>query len=96
MPRFLIEVPHEPSPLACTRAVAELLRTGSHFLTHADWGCKDNDHRAWIIMDFDSHADARACVPVTFRDQARVIQLNRFILDAEGKVRASAIAAHQG
>lgn len=95
MPRFLIEVPHEPGPQACTRAVEVLLRTGSHFLTHAEWGCKDNDHRSWLVMEFDNREAARASVPVAFRDQARVVQLNRFVLDAEGKVRASAIAAHQ-
>ena len=96
MPRFLIEVPHDPTPLACTRAVAVLLRTGSHFLTHAAWGCKDNEHKAWIIMDFDSRQDALNSVPVDFRNVAKVVQLNVFILDENGKVRASAIAAHQG
>ena len=38
MARFLIEVPHEPELIACARAVEILLKTGSHFLTHADWG----------------------------------------------------------
>lgn len=38
MARFLIEVPHEPEAVACARAVEIFLRTGSHFLTHADWG----------------------------------------------------------
>jgi hypothetical protein len=96
MPRFLIEVPHDPTPLACTRAVEELLRTGSHFLTHADWGCKDNEHKAWITMEFDTREQALACVPPAFREHARVIQLNWFLLDEGGKVRSSAIAAHRG
>jgi hypothetical protein len=38
MARFLIEVPHKAEPVACTRAVQIFLNTGSHFLTHADWG----------------------------------------------------------
>ena len=45
--RFLIEVPHDSDRKACTEAVRIFLRTGSHFLTHADWGCKDDDHREW-------------------------------------------------
>ena len=49
MPRFLIEVPHEPEQLACARTVKIFLNTGSHFLTHADWGCMDGDHKAWFI-----------------------------------------------
>lgn len=96
MPRFLIEVPHEPSPLACTKAVAALLRTGSHFLRHADWGCKDNVHKAWIIMDFETREEAQNCVPPEFRGETLVVQLNWFALDENGKVRASAIAAHRG
>jgi hypothetical protein len=41
MPRFLIEVQHEEEAVACARAAQVLLRTGSHFLTHAEFGCKD-------------------------------------------------------
>jgi hypothetical protein len=96
MPRFLIEVPHDPTPRACTRAVEVLLRTGSHFLTHAEWGCKDNVHKAWIIMDFDSREAALNNVPADFRGAATVVQLNRFVLDEQGKVRSSALDAHQG
>ena len=95
MPRYLIEVPHDPTPLACTRAVEVLLRTGSHFLTHAYWGCKDQVHKSWIIMEFDSRADALNSVPMDFRHEARAIELNGFILDEHGKVRVSAIAAHR-
>ena len=40
MARFLIEVPHEPELVACAWAVEILLKTGSHFLTHADWGAR--------------------------------------------------------
>ena len=96
MPRFLIEVPHDPTPLACTKAVQALLRTGSHFLTHADWGCKDGVHKSWMTMDLDTRHDALNVVPMEFRKDARIIQLNRFILDEQGKVRESAIAAHKG
>jgi hypothetical protein len=41
MARFLIEVPHEAETLACARAAQELLQSGSHLLTHADFGCHD-------------------------------------------------------
>lgn len=44
MPKFLIEIPHEATTAACARVVEHFLRSGSHFLTHADWGCKDGDH----------------------------------------------------
>lgn len=81
MARFLIEVPHESEAVACIRAVEILLRTGSHFITHADFGCYDGDHRAWIIVDVESGDEARNTVPVEYRAQARVVKLNRFTLN---------------
>ena len=80
MPKFLIESPHETDTVACTRAVHVFLSTGSHFLTHAEWGCKDGVHSAWIIVDVDTKADALAILPPGFRDGARVVGLTRFSL----------------
>jgi hypothetical protein len=56
MPRFLIEVPHEAEKIACARAVRLLLQTGSHYLTHADFGCGDGDHRGWIIVEVEARS----------------------------------------
>jgi len=95
MPRFLIEVPHDADVHACTKAVEVLLRTGSHFLTHADWGCKDNVHKAWLLMEFDTREDALAAVPPDFRNQATVVQLNWFVLDENRRARPSMVAAHK-
>jgi hypothetical protein len=95
MPRFLIEVSHDASAHACTQAVEVLLRTGSHFLTHANWGCKDGVHKAWLMMDFDSKDDAWNVVPPDFRPNANVIQLNWFVLDEQRRARPSMVAAHR-
>ncbi len=78
MPRFLIEVPHEGTVRDCARAIEVFLRTGSHFLTHADWGCKDGDHKAWLIVDVGTKDDARSIVPSEYRQKARVVGLNSF------------------
>lgn len=81
MARFLIEVPHEPETVACARAVRLLLTTGSHFLTHADWGCKDGEHAGWITVEADSKEEARAILPPAYRSQARIVKLNKFTLE---------------
>ncbi len=81
MSKFLIEVPHESEVVACAKAVRVFLATGSHFLTHADWGCMDGDHRAWMIVDAASKEEARAIVPPTFRSLARIVGLNEFSLE---------------
>jgi hypothetical protein len=76
--RFLIEVPHENTFAACLGAIEVFHKTGSHFLTHADWGCKDGVHKAWIVVDVDSREEAMAIVPTLFRQHATIVQLNTF------------------
>jgi hypothetical protein len=80
MPRFLIEVPHESEPIACARAAKLLLEIGSHFVTHADFGCMDGDHRAWIVVEGESKLEVRNMLPPVFRAQARIVGLNKFSL----------------
>ena len=81
MARFLIEVPHDPERVACARVVEIFLKTGSHFLTHADWGCLDGVHNAWIIADVDSKEEARSILPPALRSQAKIVKLNYFTLE---------------
>ena len=96
MPKFLIEVPHDAEELACARVVQVFLATGSHFLTNAEWGCADGVHTAWIMVDVDSKAEARAIVPPAFRAEARIVGLNRFSMaDVEPILRRHA-ASHGG
>ena len=82
MSKFLIEVPHEADALACARVAQVFLASGSHFLTNAEWGCIDNVHVAWMIVDVADKAEARAILPPAFRDQARIVHVTRFKLAA--------------
>lgn len=63
MAKFLIEVPHESELVACARAVKILLESGSHYVTQADFGCKDGVHKGWILVDVDDRNEARNIVP---------------------------------
>jgi hypothetical protein len=87
MPRFLIEVSHDAGALACVRAVEAFLRSGSHFLARADWGCKDGDHKAWLIVDVASKEDARSIVPSDFRPRTRVVGLHAFSVEEVAEMR---------
>ena len=78
MPRFLIEVPHESEVVSCARANKVLLESGSHFLTHADFGCNDGVHKAWIVVDVKSRDEARNMLPPAYRRQATIVQLTKF------------------
>ncbi len=86
MPRYLIEVSHENSKEACDRAVQAFLATGSHFMTHADWGCSDNEHKAWIIVEMDSKSEALNLVPPSFRANAKVIALENFSMKSKDRM----------
>src|SRR5687767_7813336 len=78
VPKFLIEVPHQGTAQDCARAIEVFFRTGSHFLTHADWGCKDGVHSAWLTIDVATKEEARNVVPAEYRPKAKVVGLNSF------------------
>ena len=78
MAKFLIEVPHGANKEACDQAIQIFLQTGSHFLTHADWGCKDGEHKAWIIAEVKSKDDAMMILPSAFRSTAKITLLTNF------------------
>ena len=88
MARFLIEVPHDEETKACARVVEIFLKTGSHFVTHTDWGCMDGEHKAWLIVEVDSKEEARQVLPPAFRPQARIVGLNKFTLEQIDEILA--------
>jgi hypothetical protein len=81
MARFLIEVPHDGDFAACAKVVQVFLSAGSHLLTQSDWGCLDGNHSAWITVDVDSKEEALQLIPPAFRNQAKIVALNKFTLE---------------
>ena len=80
MARYLIEVPHGPDHVHCDRAARIFLATGSHFLTHADFGCDDGEHKAWLTVEVDTREEALRILPPGLRANARVVRLSKFSL----------------
>ena len=68
------------------KVVDAFLKTGSHFLTNADWGCQDGEHKAWLIVETDSKDEARLVLPPSFRKDARIVELRKFTLDDIGPI----------
>jgi hypothetical protein len=64
--RYLIRVTHEPEVRACAQAVQVFLATGSHLVTRADWGRKD---------------EARYQVPPAYQASATIAKLSAFTID---------------
>jgi hypothetical protein len=81
MAKFFIEVAHDDNEMACIRAIQIFLQSGSHYMTHADWGCTDGEHKAWITIDADNKDEARFVLPVPFRSRAKIVRLCQFTMD---------------
>lgn len=87
MARYLIEVPHGATREECERAIRIFLNTGSHFMTNADWGCSDGEHKAWITIDIESKKEARNILPPAFRPHAKITQLDKFSYNKKDEIQ---------
>ena len=74
MDRYMVITPHEESE--CNAVVGQVINAG--FQAHVDWGCKDNDHTGWAIVEADSHEQAMMFVPAILRPKARVVRIVKF------------------
>jgi len=79
MNRYVIESPHPPEK--CDQVLRDLNAAG--YLHFFEWGCKDNDHTGWAILEAESTEHARQIVPWYLRDQARIVRLVKFELADE-------------
>ena len=80
MAKYLVEVFHSADKIECLRTIQIFLSSGSHFLTHADWGCLDGEHKAWFIIEVDSKEEALQIVPSYYRNNTKIIKLSTFNL----------------
>ena len=78
MEKYLIEVPHAGDKASCMRAVQTFLKSGSHFVTHAEWGCADGEHKAWMIVEIESREEAKRILPPHYREDAKITRLSQF------------------
>jgi hypothetical protein len=80
MAKFIVEVSHSPDKIECLRTIQIFLSSGSHFLTHADWGCLDGEHKAWFVMEVDSKEEALRVVPSFYWKDTKITKLSKFNL----------------
>ena len=78
MDRFLVEIPHDPDKASCNAAIKIFAESGSHYLTHADFGCGDGVHDAWLVVEAESHDEARLVAPPQFREKTRVTRVKQY------------------
>ena len=76
MDRYIVISSHTAED--CRMAVKHFREHHANFLTHFEWGCYDNDHTAYAIIDAESHEEAKLTVPPFFRNKTRVVKLVNF------------------
>ena len=53
-------------------------RTGSHFVTHADWGFQDGQYKAWLVAETENENEAMQILPSAYRHRAKIVLINKF------------------
>lgn len=76
MHRYIVISPHTGED--CIMAVKQFRKYNAGFLTNFEWGCMDNDHTAYAIIEAENHENARMAVPPVFREKSRVVKLTHF------------------
>lgn len=83
MDRYIVISGHSAED--CRRAVKYFAEFHAGYITHFEWGCKDNDHNAYAIIEAESHEHAKMSVPPLFRDKAKVVKLTYFYPSKTGE-----------
>lgn len=81
MAKYLIEISHEPDHSGCDRTVADFIDSGASEFAEADWGCLDNEHKAWLVVDAKNRDVVKKLIPPHYRPQATIIQLSKSMIE---------------
>ena len=78
MEKFLIEVPHGGDNASCVQAIQVFLASGSHFVTHADWGFHNGEYKAWLVAETENEKEAMQILPSAYRRSAKITLIQKF------------------
>jgi len=87
MPRYLIEFRHANDYEGCVKALDAFLTYGSHLVSQAEFGCEDDVHCGWLVVEVPTRADAQQIVPPQLRADSRVILLRKWSPEEITKMR---------
>ena len=76
MDRYLIISAHTKED--CKAAVEHFAQYYAGYIKNFEWGCLDNDHNAYAIIEAESHKEALMSVPPILRNKAKVIRITTF------------------
>jgi len=74
MNRYIVESPHLAED--CSRAVKDIHAAG--YLNQFEWGCDENEHTGWAIVEAESLEEVKQMVPWYLREKARIVKLVKY------------------
>lgn len=88
MNKYLIEVSQSSYKSSARRASYIFNRTGSHFITHAEWGFRDGEYKAWFVAETENKMEAMRILPSAYRQSANIILIKKFTrTGTEGEIQ---------
>lgn len=78
MNKYLIEVSQGSYKLTNMRAAYIFKRSGSHFVTHAEWGLCDGEYKAWLVAETENKREAMRILPAAYRQCAKIVLIQKF------------------
>lgn len=86
MEKFLVEIYHDKHEIDCANAAKVFLASGSHFLVNADWGCNDDVHKAWMIVEAEDKDEVLRIIPPIFKSKSTIVGLSKFTWDKVNEI----------
>jgi len=78
MSKYLIEGSQGSYEISNIRAAYIFKRSGSHFVTHAEWGILDGEYKAWLVAETENKKEAMRILPSAYRQNAKILLLKKF------------------
>ena len=77
MNKYLIEVSQREYKISNMRAEYIFKRSGSHFISHAEWGFLEGEYKARLVAETKNKKEAMRILPSAYRQYAKIVLINK-------------------
>ncbi len=78
MSKYIIEVTHGGDRTSCIQAIQVFLSSRNHYVSSAEWGCNNNENKAWLIVESENKETALRVLPAAYQHSAKITKLHKF------------------
>lgn len=78
MSKYIIEVTHGGDKTSCIRSIQVFLSSRNHYVSSAEWGCNNEENKAWLIIESENKEAALRILPAAYQHSAKITKLHRF------------------